>query len=246
MNFHPPWNLVASRLLCAMEAAFVRIWIWHADLALHGLYRLTFWADRENALTGADAQAFKRACPASDWDPICTTLMGNGSTSNSTACQRRLRDCRDGQHQTHGSLGCDRSLAETVARLSAANGQHWNGDSASQGANGNHQNLVAQIEAMEKKIGKRLYRGLLKRVAAVRSPHRFARPPCSARCWRRCRGAERGLARLEAAQARLGPEIVQRIVVSLNTPQAKLEDLQTLHALVTTLEKEVELAQAQT
>jgi hypothetical protein len=53
-------------------------------------------------------------------------------------------------------------------------------------------------------------------------------------------GAVRGLARLETTQARLTPEIVQRIIVSLNAPTAKIEDLQTLHSLVIALEKEVE------
>ena len=52
--------------------------------------------------------------------------------------------------------------------------------------------------------------------------------------------AERGLARLEAAQTRLAPEIVQKVVASLHAPPAKVEDLQTLHSLVVTLEKEVE------
>jgi len=53
-------------------------------------------------------------------------------------------------------------------------------------------------------------------------------------------GAVRGLARLEVAQAKLAPEVIQRIIVSLNAPPAKLEDLQTLHALVVALEKEVD------
>jgi hypothetical protein len=53
-------------------------------------------------------------------------------------------------------------------------------------------------------------------------------------------GAVRGLARLEVAQAKLAPEILQRIIVSLNSPPAKLEDLHTLHALVVALEKEVD------
>jgi hypothetical protein len=53
------------------------------------------------------------------------------------------------------------------------------------------------------------------------------------------------VARLEAAQARLAPGTVQHVIVSLNAPLAKLEDLQTLHSLVIALEKEVELAQAQ-
>jgi hypothetical protein len=49
------------------------------------------------------------------------------------------------------------------------------------------------------------------------------------------------LARLEAAQAKLTPETVQRIISSLNAPPAKLEDLATLQALVVALEREVEM-----
>jgi hypothetical protein len=50
------------------------------------------------------------------------------------------------------------------------------------------------------------------------------------------------VARLEAARARLAPEVVQKIIVSLNAPLAKVEDLQTLHSLVVALEKEVGVA----
>ena len=53
-------------------------------------------------------------------------------------------------------------------------------------------------------------------------------------------GAERGMTRLEAAQARLAPETVQGIISSLNAPPAKLDDLQTLHTLVVALEQAVE------
>ena len=53
-------------------------------------------------------------------------------------------------------------------------------------------------------------------------------------------GAERGMARLEAARARLAHEAVQGIVLSLNAPIAKLEDLQTLHTLVVAFEGAVE------
>jgi hypothetical protein len=52
------------------------------------------------------------------------------------------------------------------------------------------------------------------------------------------------LARLEAVQAKLTPETVQRIISSLNAPPAKLEDLQTLHALVVALEKAAETPDA--
>jgi hypothetical protein len=58
-------------------------------------------------------------------------------------------------------------------------------------------------------------------------------------------GAERGVARLEAARARLAPEVVQKVIASLSMPPAKLEDLQSLHSLVVALEKEVESVQTQ-
>jgi hypothetical protein len=58
-------------------------------------------------------------------------------------------------------------------------------------------------------------------------------------------GAERGVARLEAARARLAPEIVQKVIASLNVQPAKIEDLQNLHGLVIALEKEAERVQGQ-
>jgi hypothetical protein len=48
------------------------------------------------------------------------------------------------------------------------------------------------------------------------------------------------MVRLEAAQERLAPETIQRVIVSLNTPPAKVEDLHALHTLVVALEKEVD------
>jgi hypothetical protein len=106
--------------------------------------------------------------------------------------------------------------------------------------NGNGQSLAAEIRAMESKIGKRLYRGLLKKVARVWSPEQIRETSVLEHVLAQMQGAVRGLARLEDAQAKLAPEIIQRIIVSLNAPPAKLEDLHTLHALVVALEKEVD------
>jgi hypothetical protein len=98
---------------------------------------------------------------------------------------------------------------------------------------------------MEKKIGNRLYRGLLKRVARVWSPQQIRETAVLQQVLAQMQGAEGGVARLEAARARFAPEVVQKIIVSLNAPPAKVEDLQTLHSLVVALEKEVEVAQTQ-
>lgn len=124
--------------------------------------------------------------------------------------------------------------------LVRANGHSGNGAPGGQNHGGNGQDLVIAIEAMEHKIGKRLYRGLLKRVARVWTPQQIRETAVLEQVLAQMRGAERGLARLEAAQARLTPETVQGIISSLNLPPAKLENLQTLHTLVVALEQAVE------
>jgi hypothetical protein len=106
--------------------------------------------------------------------------------------------------------------------------------------NGHRQGLVVAVETMEGKIGKRFYRGLLKRVARAWSPQQIQETAVLEKVLAQMEGAQRGLARLEAVQAKLTPETVQRIISSLNAPPAKLEDLQTLHALVVALEKAAE------
>jgi hypothetical protein len=90
---------------------------------------------------------------------------------------------------------------------------------------------------MEKRIGKRLYRGLLKHVARAWSPQQIREGAVLEQVLAQMQGAERGVMRLEAAKARLAPEVVEKIVVSSNMPPAKLEDLQSLHRLVVALER---------
>lgn len=106
--------------------------------------------------------------------------------------------------------------------------------------NGQRQSMILAIEAMESKIGKRFYRSLLKNAARAWSPQQIQETALLEKVLAQMQGAERGMGRLEAAQAKLLPETVQRIISSLNAPPAKLEDLQTLHALVVALEKEVD------
>lgn len=124
--------------------------------------------------------------------------------------------------------------------LTRANGNVHNRNTTSKETDGLRQSLILAIEAMEGKIGKRFYRGLLKRLARAWSPQQILEASVLENVLAQMQGAARGMARLQAAQAKLRPETVQQIVSSLNAPPAKLEDLATLHSLVVALEKEVE------
>jgi hypothetical protein len=203
------------------------------------------WSDRENALTGAEAQAFKRALSCFglgrylyDLDGEWVELDQHGVPVKTPKLPRWATP--------KGWLAGGRPKARRKRQgLIRANGHNGNGNVGSHGVNGNGQTLVAEIEAMEKKIGQRLYRGLLKRVARAWSPQQIREGTMLAQVLAQMQGAERGVVRLEAARSRLAPEVVQRIVVSLNAPPTKIEDLQTLHTLVVALEKEVDEPQTQ-
>jgi hypothetical protein len=203
------------------------------------------WSDKENALTGAEAQAFKRALSCFGLGRYLYDLDGEWVDLDENGLPRRIPRLPRWANPNGWIAGLRPKPRINRHALVHRNGHAGNGNSASHSVNGNGQSLVAEIKTMESRIGKRLYRGLLKRVARVWSPEQIRETAALEQILAQMQGAVRGLARLEVAQAKLAPEVIQRIIVSLNAPPAKLEDLQTLHALVVALEKEVD-AQMQT
>jgi len=85
--------------------------------------------------------------------------------------------------------------------------------------------LVCQIEAFETRLGKRLYRGLLKSVARVWRPSQIQDMVLLRKLLARMQGSERGLRRLEAAVGITGPEALVRILESLKLDS--MEDRQS-------------------
>jgi len=198
------------------------------------------WSDRENALTGAEAQAFKRALSCFGLGRYLYDIDGEWVDLDQNGLPTRIPRLPRWANPNGWIAGLRPKPRRNRHALVHANGHAGNGKCASHGVNGNGQNLVAEIKAMETKIGKRLYRGLLKRVARVWSPEQIREITMLEQVLAQMRGAVRGLGRLEIAQAKLPPEVIQRIIVSLNAPPAKIEDLQTLHTLVVALEREVD------
>jgi hypothetical protein len=205
------------------------------------------WSDRENALTGAEAQAFKRALSCFGLGRYLYDMDGEWIEMDQNGVPKKIPRLPRWATPKGWLSGLRPRPRKNRRALVRANGHSGNGEFRSHRVNGNgkgsSQTLVAEIEAMEKKIGKRLYRGLLKRVARAWSPQQIGETVVLQQVLAQMQGAERGLARLEAARARLAPEVVEKIVVSLNMPPAKLEDLQSLHTLVVALEREVESVQ---
>jgi hypothetical protein len=203
------------------------------------------WSDKENALTGAVAQAFKRALSCFGLGRYLYDTDGEWTELDQHGLPKKIPKLPRWATPKGWLAGLRPKPGRNRHVLARANGHCGNGDFARHGVNGNGQSLVAEIEAMEKKIDKRLYRGLLKRVAKAWRPQQIRETAVLEQVLAQMQGAERGVARLEAARARLAPEVVEKIIVSLNAPPAKVEDLQTLHGLVVALEKKVDAAQTQ-
>jgi hypothetical protein len=207
------------------------------------------WSDRENALTGAEAQAFKRALSCFGLGRYLYDVDGEWIELDQHGVPKKIPRLSRWATPKGWIAGLRPKPRRNRRALVRANGHSRNAEFRIHEVNGNgngrSQTLVAEIEAMEKKIGHRLYRGLLKRVARAWSPQQIREGTVLEQVLAQMQGAERGVMRLEAARARLAPGVVEKIIVSLNTPPAKLEDLQNLHRLVVALEREVESLQTQ-
>lgn len=198
------------------------------------------WSDKENALTGAEAQAFKRALSCFGLGRYLYDMGGEWVDLDQNGLPTKIPRLPRWANPNGWIAGLRPKPRRNRHALVHANGHAGNSNLPSHAVNGNGQSLVAEIKAMESKIGKRLYRGLLKRVARVWSPEQIRETAVLEQVLGQMQGAVRGLARLEAARARLAPETVQGIISSLNIPPAKLEGLQSLHTLVVALEQAVE------
>jgi hypothetical protein len=199
------------------------------------------WSDKENALTGAEAQAFKRALSCFGLGRYLYDIDGQWVELDERGLPASIPKLPRWATPNGWLAGLRPKPKRNRHALTRANGQTRNGGHANRETDSQRQSLIVAIEARETKIGKRLYRGLLKNVARVWSPQQIQETVTLERVLAQMQGAERGMARLEAAQARLAPETVQRVISSLNTLPAKLEDLQSLYSLVVALEKEIEV-----
>jgi len=93
--------------------------------------------------------------------------------------------------------------------------------------------LVCQVEALEKPLGKGLYRGLLKTLARVWRPSQIQNVGLLRKLLAHMQAVERGLQRLEVAVGVTGPEALARILESLKLDSMeKIDNLETLKEVV--------------
>jgi len=222
------------------------------------------WADDDNGMTSADAQAFKRACScfglgryfydiAAIWvdldqnrQPVKTpVLFGWALPENWRKGMRPPGRNGDAQpkspSQGSSSHGGNGGHGNAVSR--PVNGNGGNGHEQPAKANGlaatnSGDDLDQRILAMEKVVGSAFYRNLLREYGRVNQPKLIRDATIKRKVLQMLESASRGFGRLEAVTKRLEPKTVEVLLAKLQAPPlAEIADLNTLQHVVLGLEE---------
>jgi len=198
------------------------------------------FADDENAGTSAEAQAFKRACACFGLGRYLYYFTGTWVDLDERKRPKSIPKL-DGWATPEGWRQGLRPNAEVAARLpdqtTAGNNGNGDGHDGGNSANNIGERLVREIAQMERSVGKRMYRGLLKTVARVWNPKDIQDLAIQQKVLAHMQAAERGFRRLDTANDRVGPELLTQILRSMKVQSIdRVDNLQTLHQIVLALE----------
>src|SRR5438132_6674969 len=195
------------------------------------------WADNDNAGTGAEAQAFKRACSCfglgrylyyftGTWVDLDDrkrpeTVPQLAGWATPEGWLQGLRPGREGNS----------TLSERTGASTGDSRQNGNAATAETGA------MIRDIERMEQVVGKRMYRGLLKALARVWNPKDIRDPALQQKVLAHMQAADRGLRRAEAARDKTGLAAFAGVLQRLNLSSLdQADNLKTLQEIVVKLE----------
>jgi len=213
------------------------------------------WADDDNGMTSADAQAFKRACSCfglgryfydfpvfwvdldQNRQPARTpVLSGWALPENWRKGMRPLS--RNGtvaaSNATNGKSHANGSKSPTVT----GNGHTATGNTTpgANAANGN--DLDARISQMEEAVGTGFYRNILREYGRVNQPKLIRDPAVKRKVFQMLESVTRGFDRLDAVTKRLDPKTVAALLAKLQAPPLdEISDMKTLQHVVFGLEE---------
>ena len=223
------------------------------------------WADDDNGMTSADAQAFKRACSCFglgryfyDIAPIWVDLDQNRQPVRTPVLSAWAlpENWRKGMRPPSGngdggpkqpSRGSSSNGANGTgggkAVSAPANVNGRNGHEPSSKANGaaatnSGDDLDQKILKMEKAVGIDFYRNILREYGRVNQPKLIRDTSTKRKVLQMLESATRGFGRLEAVTKRLEPKTVEALLAKLQAPPLNnIADIKTLQNVVLGLEE---------
>src|SRR5581483_7880784 len=193
------------------------------------------WADDPNAGTSAEAQAFKRSASCFGLGRYLYYFTGTWVDLDERKRPKSVPPLAGWATPARWREGLrPRCVAEVKSQSTSVNA--GSGDHSGQGS-AVAEKVVLEIEGMEKVIGKRMYRGILKTVARVWNPKDIHDKPIQERVLAHMQAAERGLRRAEAAREKVGLATFARVLGSLQLSSLdQADNLKMLQEIVTALE----------
>lgn len=195
------------------------------------------FADDPNALTAAEAQAFKRAAVCFGLGRYLYYFTGTWVDLDDHKRPKtvpRLTGWATPARWRQGlrpSCACKQEPSKGTTAGNGGNTQQ-NGRRVAGGGD-----VVGEIERMENVVGKRMYRGLLKSVARVWNPRDIQDRSIQEKALAQMQAAERGLRRAEAAREKAGLGAFAQVLGSLRLSSLdQVDNLKTLQEIVVALE----------
>jgi len=201
------------------------------------------FADDPNAGTSAEAQAFKRSASCFGLGRYLYYFTGTWVDLDERKRPKSVPQLAGWATPAGWREGLRPRRVEEVKSNQAAGA---NGSSGRQNGNGTVANddILRQIEGMEKTVGKRMYRGILKSVARVWNPKDIQDKAIQGKVLAHMQAAERGLRRAELAREKAGLAAFARIFGGLRLSSLdQVDNLKTLQEIVAALEEATSRAQ---
>jgi len=216
------------------------------------------WADDENCMTSADAQAFKRASSCFglgryfyDFPAIWVDLDVNRQPIKAPALsawalpENWRKGMRPLPRNSKGSAVApsDHSDGGTQTNRShptkvSANGHNPTGNTSGSAGKTTGDDLDARILCMEKRVGTALYRNILREYGRVNQPKLIRDAGVKRKVLQVLESAARGFDRLDDVAKRLDPSTLTSLLAKLQAPPlAEIADLNTLQHVVLGLEE---------
>jgi hypothetical protein len=186
-----------------------------------------------------EAQAFKRACSCFGLGRYLYYFIGTWVELDGRKRPKNIPDLPDWATPDGWRRGLrppGKGDGGAIAATNSTEGRSVRGASRNGPSAGNVE-LIRQIEAVAEPLGKRIYRGFLRALARVWEPKQIDDPALLRKVLVHMQAAQRGLARLDAALERTGPEALGPILESLRLRSIdQVDSLDTLQKIVLAME----------
>jgi hypothetical protein len=195
------------------------------------------WADDPNAGTSAEAQSFKRAASCFGLGRYLYYFTGTWVDLDERKRPKSVPQLAGWATPAGWREGLrPRCVSEVKPSVQAPGEVSTNGRRNGRAGAGNG-DVLRELEGMEKVLGKRMYRGILKSVARVWNPKDIQDIAIQGKVLTHMQAAERGLRRAEAAREKAGLATFARVLGSLRLSSLdQADNLKTLQEIVTALE----------